>query len=221
MPLNLRTIYVDLPSRTEAETGDVSEEQVRKTERAHHGRGSNARELLLLDKIRLGDGAAFEALYRLYHPRLTNFLIKLVRRPQLVEEVLNDTMMVVWQRPDSFHGGSKLSTWIFAIAYRKALKGLKRYDDPIDDPEAPNRPSEAEGPEENSASFRRRDLLAVAMEALSPAHRAVVDLTYYHELDYNEIATILECPVGTVKTRMFHARRQLRRLVGGGLEDWV
>jgi RNA polymerase sigma-70 factor (ECF subfamily) len=199
----------------------VSETQVRKTERAHHGRDANARELLLLERIGLGDGVAFEALYRLYHPRLTNFLIKLVRRPQLVEEVLDDTMMVVWQRPDSFHGGSKLSTWIFAIAYRKALKGLKRYDDPIDDPEAPNRASEAESPEDTSASFRRHDLLAEAMEALSPAHRAVVDLTYYHELDYNEIATILGCPVGTVKTRMFHARRRLRCLIGGGLDDWV
>ncbi len=130
-------------------------------------------------------------------------------------------MMVVWQRPDSFQGGSKLSTWIFAIAYRKALKGLKRQDDPLEDHEAPNRPSEDESPEQSSANFRRRDLLAEAMQHLSPAHRAVVDLTYYHELDYNEIATILDCPVGTVKTRMFHARRQLRRLVGGALEDWV
>jgi RNA polymerase sigma-70 factor (ECF subfamily) len=144
-----------------------------------------------------------------------------VRRPQLVEEVLNDTLMVVWQRPDSFHGGSKLSTWIFAIAYRKALKGLKKFDDPLEDPEVGERVSEEESPEENSAAFRRRDLLAEVMQELSPAHRAVVDLTYYHELDYNEIATILDCPVGTVKTRMFHARRQLRRLLEGDLEDWV
>jgi RNA polymerase sigma-70 factor (ECF subfamily) len=64
-------------------------------------------------------------------------------------------------------------------------------------------------------------LLAEAIQELSPAHRAVVDLTYYHELDYNEISRILDCPVGTVKTRMFHARRHLRGLVVGGLEDWV
>lgn len=204
----------------ETETGEVSDKQVCKAERAR-GRGSNAEELLLLAKIRGGDGDAFETLYRLYHPRLTNFVFKLVRRPQLVEEVLNDTMMVVWQRPDSFHGGSKLSTWIFAIAYRKALKGLKRYDDPVDDSGTPERESEDESPEESSASFRRRHLLTEAMQELSPAHRAVVDLTYYHELDYNEIARILDCPVGTVKTRMFHARRHLRSLIGGGLEDWV
>lgn len=203
------------------ETGDVNEKQVRKAERVPSSRGSNAEELVLLEKIRAGDDGAFQRLYRLYHPRLTNFLLKMVRRPQLVEEVLNDTLMVVWQRPDSFHGGSKLSTWIFAIAYRKALKGLKKFDDPLDDSDLPERESEEDGPEENSAGFRRRDLLAEAMQELSPTHRAVVDLTYYHELDYNEIARILDCPVGTVKTRMFHARRQLRRLLEGGLEDWV
>jgi RNA polymerase sigma-70 factor (ECF subfamily) len=147
--------------------------------------------------------------------------MRLVRRPQLVEEALNDTLMVVWQRPDSFHGGSKLSTWIFAIAYRKAMKALGRFDDPREDLEGFERADEGPGPEENSAGVLRRDLLARAMDELSPAHRAVVDLTYYHELDYNEIARILDCPVGTVKTRMFHARRQLRRIVGGGLEVWV
>ncbi len=183
--------------------------------------GSNAGELVLLDKVRRGDRTAFEALYRIYHPRLTRFLLRLVRRPQMVEEVLNDTLMVVWQRPDSFHGDSKLSTWIFAIAYRKAMKALGKFDDPREDPDGPERASEDQGPEDDSAAFRRRDLLGKAMDELSPAHRAVVDLTYYHELDYNEIARILGCPVGTVKTRMFHARRQLRRLIDGGLEDWV
>lgn len=199
----------------------MNEKRVRIADKASAARGANAAELLLLEKIRRGDRGAFEALYRAYHPRLTRFLLRLVRRPQLVEEALNDTLMVVWQRPDSFHGGSKLSTWIFAIAYRKAMKALGRFDDPREDPDGFERADEGPGPEDNSAGVLRRDLLARAMDELSPAHRAVVDLTYYHELDYNEIARILDCPVGTVKTRMFHARRQLRRIVGGGLEDWV
>lgn len=199
----------------------MSEKQVRMADRAASARGADATDLLLLQRIARRERDAFEALYRAYHPRLTRFLLRLVRRPQLVEEALNDTLMVVWERPDSFHGGSKLSTWIFAIAYRKAMKALGRFDDPREDPEGLERIDEDPDPEENSAGFRRRELLARAMDELSPAHRAVIDLTYYHELDYNEIARILDCPVGTVKTRMFHARRQLRRLVGGGLEDWV
>lgn len=196
------------------------EEQAPQRGLAASRRGSNAEELLLLEKIRRGDAAAFEALYRLYHPRLTNFVMKIVRRPHLVEEVLNDTMMAVWQKPDSFQGSSKLSTWIFAIAYRKALKGLRRSQDPLEDPDAAERPSDEETPEEVHANVRRRDRLSQAMQQLSPVHRAVVDLTYYHELDYGEIAGILDCPVGTVKTRMFHARRRLREVIGGDLDDW-
>jgi len=199
----------------------VSDTQASAAGRKPVSRGSNAGEMVLLDKVKRGDRAAFEALYRLYHSRLTRFLLRVVRRPMLVEEALNDTMMVVWQRPDSFNGDSKLSTWIFAIAYRKAMKALGRFDDPREDHEAAERASEDQGPEEDSAACRRRDLLAKAMDGLSPTHRAVVHLTYYHELDYNEIARILECPVGTVKTRMFHARRQLRCLIEGKLEDWV
>lgn len=176
---------------------------------------------MLLEKIRRGDASAFESLYRIYHPRLTNFVMKIVRRPQLVEEVVNDTMMAVWQKPDSFQGSSKLSTWIFAIAYRKALKGLRGSRDPLEDPDAADRASDEDTPEETHAHVRRRDRLSRAMGELSPVHRAVVDLTYFHELDYTEIARILHCPVGTVKTRMFHARRRLREVIGGGLDDWL
>lgn len=178
-------------------------------------------ELDLLAKIRAGDRSAFEKLYRIYHPRLTRFLHTLMRRPTLVEEVLNDTMMVVWNRPDSFHGASKLSTWVFSIAYRKAMKALRKQDEAVEDNEAERRVSAEPGPDETSGRARVRRLLLDAVAELSPAHRAVVDLTYFHELGYREIAAVVECPVDTVKTRMFHARRHLRKKLGGVLADWI
>jgi RNA polymerase sigma factor (sigma-70 family) len=189
-------------------------------------RGSGRRlksdiEMMLLERIKRGDEASFEELYRAYHPRLSRFLIRLVRRPLLVEEVLNDTMMVVWDRADSFNGNSKLSTWIFAIAYRKAMKGLRKQDDPIEDHDVENRVCPELRPDEMSARERQRTLLLQAMDELSPTHRAVVELTYFHELNYEEIAGVLECPIGTVKTRMFHARKQLKRQLDGELADWV
>jgi len=178
-------------------------------------------ELDLLAKVRAGDRSAFEKLYRIYHPRLTRFLHTLMRRPTLVEEVLNDTMMVVWNRPDSFHGASKLSTWVFSIAYRKAMKALRKQDEAVEDSEAERRVSNEPGPDESSGRARVRRLLLDAVAELSPAHRAVVDLTYFHELGYREIAAVVECPVDTVKTRMFHARRHLRKKLGGVLADWI
>lgn len=178
-------------------------------------------DMRLVERIRDGDVAAFEELYRAYHKNMTRFVANLVRRPSLVEEVVNDTMMVVWQKADSFNGASKLSTWMFAIAYRKAMRAMRRQDEAIEDQQSESRPSLNPSPEEEASHTRAGALLADAMQSLSEDHRTVVRLTYFHEMDYREIATIMDCPVDTVKTRMFHARRHLRRMLGGDIADWI
>jgi RNA polymerase sigma factor (sigma-70 family) len=178
-------------------------------------------EAALFTRVARGDRRAFEALYRAYHPRLTRFLINMTRRPPLVEEVLNDTMLTVWDRPERFNGASRLSTWIFAIAYRKALAAMRRQDVPIEDAEAENRPSDDDSPEQRLGGHQARAILREALDGLSSDHRAVVDLTYFHDMGYREIAEIMACPVDTVKTRMFHARRHLKRMLGGRLADWI
>src|SRR5688572_11251793 len=192
-------------------------------------RGSGAVQSLALDEARLiariathQDLRAFEQLYRIYHPRLTRFLSNILRRPQLVEEALNDALMVVWRRSDAYNGTSKVSTWIFAIAYRVALKARSRNDEPMEDPKADTRPSLEAGPEQEFSRRQTQEVLAAAMGQLSPEHRAVVDLTYFHEAGYREIAEILDCPVGTVKTRMHHARKHLKGMLAGrlGVDSW-
>ena len=175
----------------------------------------------LMTRILAKDIGAFEELYRIYRPRLTRFLFKLVRRPQIVEEVMNDTLMVVWDRAETFNGASKLSTWIFGIAYRKAMKALRRQDEPIEDPFAEERVSLEPTPEEAFGRQRTQMLLLKAISELSAEHRAVVEFTYFHEMGYREIAEIMKCPVDTVKTRMFHARRHLKRRLSGELPDWL
>ncbi len=175
----------------------------------------------LIAGIRARDMLAFEELYRSYHSRLTRFLVNLVHRPQIVEEVFNDTMMVVWDKPDSYRGESRLSTWIFAIAYRKAMKSLRRMDEPVEDKEAESHISDDAGPDELQRRQQVQVLLLKAICQLSTDHRAVVDLTYFQEMSYREIGEIMGCPVNTVKTRMFHARRQLRQMLAGELSDWL
>src|SRR4051812_19615310 len=83
-------------------------------------------ELTLLRRVATKDRKAFEALYHLYYRRLFGYLLKLTRRAELVEEVLNDVMMAIWKGAASFDGRSRPSTWIFGIAYHKALKALAR-----------------------------------------------------------------------------------------------
>ena len=178
-------------------------------------------DVRLLKRIAEGDLRAVEALYRAYHPRLSRFIGAMLRRPHLVEEVLNDAMLVVWRKPLGYNGKSKVSTWILAIAYRRALKALSKVDDPVEDPGADARPSPEAGPEQQLARTEIREALRTAMGELSPQHRAVVDLTYFHEAGYREIADIMDCPVDTVKTRMFHARRHLKSKLAGQLADWL
>ncbi len=178
-------------------------------------------EAHLIARIAARDPRAFEEVYRAYHSRLTRFLDRLTRRAGLVEEVLNDTMLVVWNRADSYNGQSKVSTWIFAIAYRKALKSLKRFDEATEDEEQDQRVSSDAGPEQELGRRQMRSALDRALEGLTPNHRAVIELTYFHGVGYREIAQIVDCPVDTVKTRMFHARRRLRALLVGNLEDWL
>jgi RNA polymerase sigma factor (sigma-70 family) len=187
--------------------------------------GGAAVEPLALDEARLiariaaaKDLRAFEQLYRIYHPRLTRFLSNILRRPQLVEEALNDALMVVWRKPEAYNGTSKVSTWIFAIAYRVALKARSRNDEPVEDTKAESRVSLEVGPEQEISQRQTQEILAAAMGQLSAEHRAVVDLTYFHEAGYREIAEILDCPVGTVKTRMHHARKHLKGMLAGRLE---
>jgi RNA polymerase sigma-70 factor (ECF subfamily) len=190
------------------------------TSRVTQGASAALDDVQLIERIGHRDLRAFETLYRAYHPRLTRFLTNMLRRPQLVEEALNDTMMVVWKRPDKFNGTSKVSTWIFAVAYRTALKARSRARDLPGDVEAPE-PVDEVTPEHDLGQRQVRAVLVSAMDHLSPEHRAVLDLTYFHEIGYREIAEILGCPVGTVKTRMHHARKHLRARLEGQLGDWL
>jgi RNA polymerase sigma-70 factor (ECF subfamily) len=175
----------------------------------------------LLSRVSAQDLQAFEQLYRIYQPRLARFLLGILQRAQLIEEVLDDTMMVVWQTAGSFRGSSKPSTWIFAIAYRKALKARSRWPQPVEDEEFDTRVSPDPGPDQQLHHHRLHDALVAAMNQLSREHRAVVDLTYFHGMGYREIAEIVDCPVDTVKTRMFHARRRLKQAIPGSFADWL
>jgi RNA polymerase sigma factor (sigma-70 family) len=174
-------------------------------------------DLILIRRVAAKDRQAFETLYHRYAPRLYRYLAKLIRQPELVEEVLNDVMLVVWQSASRFNNTSRLSTWIFGIAHNKALKALTRSSNrpsgvPLTTPE---QEIDTEGPEEAMTRQEFGSAVARALESLSPEQRAVVELTFYHEYSYQEIAEITECPVNTVKTRMFHARRRLAQMLAG------
>jgi len=169
-------------------------------------------EALILSRIALKDMQAFEVLYRAYYRRLTRFLEQVTRRPQLIEEILDDTMLVVWGKAGTFNGQSQVSTWIFAIAYNKAMKALKRLRVPLEATDE-DAASAADGPEEALMKRQTKLHLQGLLGRLSTEQRAVIELTYYQGCSYKEIARIVGCPADTVKTRMFYARRKLREML--------
>ncbi len=174
-------------------------------------------DLSLLRQVALKDRGAFEALYALYYRRLFSYLFKLTRRAEMVEEVLNDVMLVIWMKAATFDGRSRPSTWIFGIAYHKAMKALSQRRPAASAGDLregdPPEPVETEQPESLMARREIATTLGRALLELSAEQRTVVELTYFYGLSYQEIGEIMDCPVNTVKTRMFHARRRLRDLL--------
>lgn len=173
-------------------------------------------DLVLIHRVAAKDRQAFEVLYHRYARRLYGYVAKFIKQPELVEEVLDDIMLVVWQNAARFDRSSRLSTWIFGIAHHKALKALGRSSRQQTEP-LPGVPlcGEEEDPEGIVARRELGQTITQALDALSPEQRAVVELTFYHGCSYQEIATITGCPVNTVKTRMFYARRRLQQFLRG------
>jgi RNA polymerase sigma-70 factor (ECF subfamily) len=179
-------------------------------------------EAALLKRIAVKDRKAFESLYHLYYRRLFAYVFKVTRRPDLAEEVLDDVMLAVWSGAGGFDGRSRPSTWIFGIAYHKAIKALSRQsrqerhteEEDVEERLA-QEPADEDGPESLLVRRELAGTLERALRALSVEQRTAVELTYYHGFSYQEIAEIMSCPVNTVKTRMFHARRRLKELLPG------
>ncbi|NJD31708.1 MAG: sigma-70 family RNA polymerase sigma factor [Gammaproteobacteria bacterium] len=173
---------------------------------------TNEHELELLRRTTSRDRDAFQQLYLIYHRRLARFLTRMTRRYEVAEEVINDTMWIVWQRAGDFRGSSQVSTWIMGIAYRRALKSLRRASLQIHAADLDTRDEETDaGAAVDDAE--RRQLVGWALARLPLEQRLVLELTYYLGHSCEEIAEIMDCPVNTVKTRMFHARRKLRQLL--------
>jgi RNA polymerase sigma-70 factor (ECF subfamily) len=180
-------------------------------EPTYRGATSVAREVDLVARIGEGDRRAFEELYNLYHRRMARFLTRLTRRYDIAEEVINDTFWVVWRNAKSFRGDSQPSTWILGIAYRKARSAFRasaRLN--AKNLAFASEPLTTETP---AGTEELRDWLGQALAQIPAEQRLAVELCY--ELGYSceEIAAIMNCPVNTVKTRLFHARAKLQKLL--------
>lgn len=170
----------------------------------------------LLVAVAAGSRQALEELYLAYHRRLARFLSRFTPRYENVEEIINDTFMVVWQSAKDFRYASQVSTWIIGIAYRTALKSLRRQKHHTAARSLDDYPEQTIDP---TFEAEVQDWLKQGLNQLPAEQRLTLELAYHLGHSLEEIAAITACPVGTVKARMFHAREKLRQYLptlGGG-----
>jgi RNA polymerase sigma-70 factor (ECF subfamily) len=156
-----------------------------------------------------GDAAALTALYERYAGPLFAFLYRLAGDRGTAEEILQDTLLAVWRSAGTYRSRSSVSTWLFGVARRQAHNRLRGVPPPVaaepDDGADP-----LPGPEELAVGQER---VRATLARLPLSQREVVVLAFLGDLSHRQIAEVLEIPVGTVKSRLHHARATLREHV--------
>ena len=168
----------------------------------------------LVARVAQNDRHALQLLFGRHRQRVYRFALRLVGNRATAEDIVSEVFLELWRRAASFERRAQLSTWLLAITRNKALSALRaRVDQPLDDAMAEAMPDPAITAEDSLQASERNALVRRCLERLSPTHREIVDLVYYHEKSVDEVAAIVGVPAATVKTRMFYARKRLAELV--------
>ncbi|HTV31181.1 MAG TPA: sigma-70 family RNA polymerase sigma factor [Xanthobacteraceae bacterium] len=168
----------------------------------------------LIGLIAKGDKRAVQSLFARHSIHVFRFLLRMVNDEATAEDLLNEVFLEVWRNAGRFEERSRVTTWILAIARYKALAALRRRCfAQLDDERSKSIEDPADDPEIAAQKTERSALLQDCLEQLSGAHREVVDLVYYQEQSIDEVAHIIGVSAGTVKTRVFYARKRIAELM--------
>jgi RNA polymerase sigma-70 factor (ECF subfamily) len=164
----------------------------------------------LMARVAQGDRQAITLLFERYQLKVYRFVLRLVADKATAEDIVSDVFIELWRHAASFEGRARLSTWILAIARNRAVSAMRRrVDQPLEDGMADAIPDRACTAQESLEAAERSAVLRRCLAQLSPAHREIIDLVYYHEKSVEDVSAIMGISAATVKTRMFYARRRL------------
>jgi RNA polymerase sigma-70 factor, ECF subfamily len=168
----------------------------------------------LVAQIAQRDKRALQQLYARHHVRIYRFALRFLNDEAAAEDTVSEVFIDVWRQAERFEGRSQVTTWLLAIARNKALSMLRRRsNEELDDEVAEFIEDPSDNPEVAMLKSQRASVLQDCLTQLSPAHREIVDLVYYHEKSVEEVAEIISVPANTVKTRMFYARKRIGELM--------
>jgi len=170
----------------------------------------------LIRAIAQGDKRAMHVLFAKHRLDVYRFALRLVNEKEAAEDLVSEVFLNVWRHAGRFEGRCRVSTWLLAITRNRALSLLReRPMEKLDGGEAEAILDHADDAEAAVQKKQQSAILARCLTKLSPAHREVIDLVYYHERSIEEVAAILRIPPSTVKTRMFYARNRIAKLLSG------
>jgi RNA polymerase sigma-70 factor (ECF subfamily) len=176
--------------------------------------GEPSSDEMLVARIASGDRLAMQTLFARYRTPVYRWLLRLVGNEAVAEDLLSDVFLDVWRQAGRFQARSAVSTWLLAIARFKALSARRgRKDAELDETIEATVADSADNPEVVLQNKSRDQFVRTALTTLSLEHREIIDLVYYHDKPVDECAQILGVPSGTVKTRMFYARRKLAEML--------
>jgi RNA polymerase sigma factor (sigma-70 family) len=168
-------------------------------------------EWTLLARMAAGEREALSELYASHRGPLLAYLRSLIDDPELAEEVLQDTLYAAWTGAAGYGRRASVRVWLLGIARRRAHDALRRRMlRPVDVSELESLPTPDPEPESLALAEAERDDLRTALAQLRPMHREVLVLNFVQELPYRDIAAVLGVPIGTVMSRLHHAKRALR-----------
>ncbi len=175
---------------------------------------------LLLKRVAEGVKAAMHIMFARHRVRVFRFIQRMVRNAAIADDLVSLVFLDVWRSANRFEGRARVSTWLLSIARLKALRSLReRTYENIDQDDVVGIVDTRDTPEVALDRKKTNAILRACIDKLSPAHREIIDLVYYHEKSVAEASEIVGIPYATVKSRMFYARKQLARmLVGVGFE---
>ena len=180
--------------------------------RTGHDVAEQAEELI--ERISRGDRDALVHLFEQNRTSLLSFIRAMTSDHGLAEEILQDTLYAVWTGAGAFGRASSGRTWLFGIARRRARDQLRKRAGPIVGLQAlETLPSQDPEPDDQMFANERSDTLARLIGELAPAHKEALILTFIQGFSYQETADVLGVPIGTVKSRLFGAKRALRGLL--------
>jgi len=193
----------------------------------------NTSDLLLVEKTLAGDQRAFELLVIKYQSRIQRLIGRMVRDVDLVEDIAQETFIRAYRALHQFRGDAQFYTWLYRIAVNTAKKslmdlkhepavldgGFHTSDDEDETSQPRNEPTTDETPESVLAAKEIGNVVNAAMEALPDDLRQAVTLREIEGMSYDEIAAIMGCPIGTVRSRIFRAREAISARIRPMLEN--